>query len=160
MTKLELKKINSVKSILSSKNKYSEHKTLFKNKQIRFLFSKMSIIFESNISSQDLAQIELSILENPTQKNFIDSIKKLSKTFDNKFINLKWKEFGICLWYVFQSTLFFNKKSKIPCEYTRENFISLNNIKRTNFSIWLKSLYDTENVDFNSYVLRVLEIIV
>lgn len=160
MNILEIKKINNIKHILKKNNKYNEYKLLFKNKQIRFLFSKISIIFESTISSENLSKIELSLLKNPTKDNFISSIEKLSKTFDEKFVNLKWRKLGVTLWYVFQTSLFYNKRRRIPCEYTVKNFVSLNNIKRMNFSKWLKSFYDTQNIDFNKYVLQVLEIII
>lgn len=160
MNKIELKKVNKIKLILKNNNKYNEYKLLFKNKQIRFLFSKISIIFESSVSNDDLANLELSLLNNPTKDNFIISIEKLSKTFNEKFIDLSWKNLGVSLWYTFQTSLFYNKKRKIPCEYTTENFISLNNIKRNNYSKWLKSFYDTKNIDFNKYVIEVLENII
>jgi ankyrin repeat protein len=83
------KSLNSVKHSLKKDGDFRKYKHLFKNKQVRFLFSKMSIIFESTISSQDLTSVEKSLLDNPTQENFITSLIELSKTFDAKFINLK-----------------------------------------------------------------------
>ncbi|MGL5308700.1 MAG: hypothetical protein ACRC9F_01480 [Metamycoplasmataceae bacterium] len=160
MNKSELTKINNIKSNMVRRDKYKEYKSIFKNKQTRFLLSKMAIIFESWMSDEDLSEIELSFMNNPTQDHLINTIDEISKTFNEKFINLEWKKFGICLWYVFQMSIFYNKRRKIPCEYTVDNFVSLNNIKRYNFAKWLKSLYESENIDFNKYVIKVLEIII
>ncbi|MGL5732512.1 MAG: hypothetical protein ACRCXE_00340 [Metamycoplasmataceae bacterium] len=160
MSKSELKKINNIKAILVKSNKYKEYKSIFQNKQTQFLLSKMAIIFESKETDDDLVKTELLFLEKPTEENLIDLIQELSKTFNEKFSSLDWKKFGICLWYVFQMSIYYNKKRKIPCEYTMENYVSLNNIKRDNFSKWLKSFYDSGNIDFNKYVVKVLEIII
>lgn len=160
MNKLESKKINNIKTYLKNNDKYKEYKLLFKNKQIRFLFSKISIIFESTISNENLGKIEMALLNNPTKDNFVILIGELSKTFDKKFVNLRWANLGISLWYAFQMSLYYNKKRKVPCEYTIDNFVTLNNIKRANFSKWLKSFYETKNIDFNQYVIKVLEKII
>ncbi|MGL5591839.1 MAG: hypothetical protein ACRDCJ_00585 [Metamycoplasmataceae bacterium] len=160
MNKLEIKKLNSIKDLLIDENKFKEYKSIFLNKQTRFLLSKMAIIFESKLSNEDLCVIEVSFMNDPTRDNLINLMLELSKTFDDKFINLKWNKFGICLWYVFQMSIFYYKRKKIPCEYTIENYVTLNNIKRNNFSKWLKSFYDSGYIDFNKYVIKVLEIII
>ncbi|MGL5205423.1 MAG: hypothetical protein ACRC7B_00715 [Metamycoplasmataceae bacterium] len=160
MNKLEIKKINKIKDLLVQNNKYKEYKSIFQNKQTRFLLSKMSIIFESKLSIEDLLKIEILLMEEPTKDNLVNLMLELSKTFDDKFIELEWNEFAICLWYVFQMSIFYNKRKIIPCEYTIENYVSLNNIKRKNFAKWLKSFYDTGYIDFNKYVIKVLEIII
>ena len=154
------KTISSVKKYLKKGGNLKKYKKLFKNKQIRFLFTKISIIFESTISNEQLSNIEISLYYNPTESHFVESLKRLSKTFDNKFLKLKWDKLGVCLWYAFQTSLFYNKAREVECEYTLENFITLNNIKRESFSQWLKSFYDTKNIDFNNYVIKVLENII
>ena len=42
---------------------------------------------------------------------------------------------------------------------SEENYIELNSIKREKFSEWLESFYDLKYLDFNSYVIKVLEVI-
>ncbi len=154
------KTINSIKKYLKKDNNLKKYKKLFKNKQIRFLFTKISVIFDSSISQKHLANIELSLLYNPTKENFVLLLERLSKTFDNKFHKLKWESLAVCFWYAFQNSLFYNKNKKIDCEYTFDNFIELNNIKRDAFSKWLKSFYNLKNIDFNNYVVQVLENII
>jgi ribosomal protein S8 len=83
------KTISSVKKYLKKGGNLKKYKKLFKNKQIRFLFTKISIIFESTISDEQLSNIEISLYYNPTQSHFVESLKRLSKTFDNKFLKLK-----------------------------------------------------------------------
>ncbi len=122
MNKINSKTIKEIKKKLKHNNNYKDYKKIFKNKQIQFLCTKISIIFESSISEQDLFDIEILLLNNPTQNNFIILINELSKTFNENFINLKWDCLAIYLWYTFQTSLFYNKKSKIICEYTFENF--------------------------------------
>lgn len=153
MTKSEVKK---VKKKLKKIHKFKEYKQMFENIQMQFIFTKLSIIFESKVPMVNLIEIELSILNEPTQENFIKSMHKLSKFFEDNFKNLDWRSFAIFIWYSFQTSLFYNKKRKIPCEYTYENFISLNKIKRNNFTNWLKSFYESDNLDFNKYVIDVL----
>ncbi|MGL5617686.1 MAG: hypothetical protein ACRCWU_01370 [Metamycoplasmataceae bacterium] len=160
MSKSEIKKINNIKAILVKSNKYKEYKSIFQNKQTRFLLSKMAIIFESKSEIEYLVKMELLLMTKPTKENLINLMFELSKTFNEKFVNLKWKKFSICLWYVFQMSIFYNKRKKLPCEYTIENYVSLNNIKRNNFAKWLKSFYDSGYIDFNKYVVKVLEIII
>ncbi|MDK2819963.1 MAG: hypothetical protein KFW07_03940 [Mycoplasmataceae bacterium] len=156
MTKLELKKVKKVKKSLKKVNKFKEYKKIYKNVQMQFIFTKLSIIFESKISIENLVKIELSLLNDPTQANFVKSMKELSQSFIDDFKNLEWNNFAIFIWYSFQTSLFYNKRRKVPCEYTYENFIALNKIKRINFTTWLKSFYDSDNVDFNKYVINVL----
>ena len=157
MNKSKSNKFKVIKKNLKQNNDYKEYKKLFKNKQTKFLCTKISIIFESSISEQDLTIFETTLLKTPTQDNFVFSINELSKYFGENFVDLKWDSFGVYLWYTFQTSLFYNKKRKIPCEYTLENFIILNNIKRKNFSQWLESFYDLKNINFNQYVIKVLK---
>ena len=158
MKRKKRKTINSIKKYLKKDSNLKKYKKIFKNKQMRFLFTKISVIFDSSISQKHLANIELSLLYNPTKENFILLLERLSKTFDNKFHKLKWESLAICFWYTFQNSLFYNKK--VNSEYTFDNFVTLNNIKRSAFSQWLKSFYNLKNIDFNNYVVQVLEIII
>lgn len=159
MKKTKLEKIKKVKKILIENNDYKNYKLTFKNKKTRFLFTKLSIIFESSISEKDLAIVESSLSKETTQNNFSLNLKEISKTFNLKFISLDWYSLGITIWYFFQTSLYYDKKRKIYCEFTEENYVELNVIKRKKFSKWLESFYDTKNINFNSYVKKVLEII-
>ncbi len=158
MKRKKRKTINSIKKYLKKDSNLKKYKKIFKNKQMRFLFTKISVIFDSSISQKHLANIELSLLYNPTKENFILLLERLAKTFDNKFHKLKWESLAICFWYTFQNSLFYNKK--VNSEYTFDNFVTLNNIKRNAFSQWLKSFYNLKNIDFNNYVVQVLENII
>lgn len=154
-----MSKIKRVKKDIKKNKNYKLYKSIFKNKQIRFYLTKLSIIFNSSLSIGELSKLENSLLNKQTQVVFVDSLLNLSKTFDSKFCNLNWDSLGVVFWYSFQTSLYYNKKRKAECIFTEENYIELNSIKREKFSEWLESFYDLKYLDFNSYVIKVLEVI-
>ncbi len=153
-------KIKQVKKGLRANKNLKNYIFVFKNKQMRFLFTEISIIFDSSMSNSELLNIELSNSNNPTQDNFVKNLESMSKTFDNQFCNLDWSSLGVAIWYSFQMSLYYNNKRKSECIFTESNYIKLNHIKKFEYSKWLKSFYETNNSDFNGYVKKILKRII
>ncbi|MGL5438256.1 MAG: hypothetical protein ACRDA7_00790 [Metamycoplasmataceae bacterium] len=150
MNTLEIK---NFKKKLKKINKYKEYKEIFKNKKYRFIFFVYGDIFELR-NSKVLESLESSLFTNTTKEHFEEKFIEFGNNLDERFINLNWKEFGSFVYYTFNySNFYFEKKTNL---FTKENYIELNKIKKQHYYNWLDSFYNQKNINFNNYVLKVI----
>lgn len=151
-------KIRKVKKILKKQNKYFEYKKNFLNKSSFFFLTKVSIIFNSTISLNELSDLEFNLsqdVNNP--KNWEDFFEKASIYFQTPYNQCDWKSFGFFMYFAW-SKLTFNKNiKKNKSIYTFNNFNQINAEKMTFYNKWINSMIETNDKNFNLYVRKVLK---
>ncbi|MGL4184080.1 MAG: hypothetical protein ACRCRP_03035 [Metamycoplasmataceae bacterium] len=145
--------IKNFKKKLKNIGRYKEYKKIFKNKKYRFIFFVYGDIFELT-NSKIIESLEFSFLENTSKEHFEEKFIEFGNNLDDRFKNLEWKEFGSFIYYTFHySNFYFEKKVNI---FTKNNYIQLNKIKKQHYYNWLDSFYRQKNINFNNYVLKVI----
>lgn len=156
---LERKKIKKIKNELKKTNFWKQYKKFFSSKKCFFILTKTSLIFNTNISDENLTNLErelaLNIRDiNQWKKNF----KEASKYFVSPFNKCDWESFGMFMYYVWNHWQYWNKKEKNKI-YNLDNFNELNDEKSKWYGNWINSMIATKNLDFNIYIRKVLKII-
>ncbi|MGX9358419.1 hypothetical protein ACWXVL_01350 [Mycoplasma sp. 128] len=135
-----------------------KYRQRFRNKQMRFLISKILILFDTNYSINKLAEVEIELMNSNFQKNmFLTILLNHVNSIDEKFQSCDWKSFGKFLYYIFKtSTYYYDVKHQVPNIFEIHGITSSNARKRDLFNDFCMSL---EKVipDFNYYVRLILK---
>lgn len=162
--KLLKKPINSFKKLLRINKQNKQYKKFYINKQLRYLVLKLSILFESNLNVEIIHKMELEIINNTLTNETmyhqtIQTILKNSKI--KNFSKLKYQNLSYFIFYIFQTSRFFyDKKHQIEniylINYSEENLIKLNRIKRSYYYQFLEDI-KKHNVNYNFYIIQILK---
>ena len=155
------KMIKISKKQLKNSKQYNKYKKFYKTKSFRFPLIKIYAIFANNQKFLDNVIFqEISLIKEVENiQMWQKALENISQYFDQKFKSLNWNDFGQFLFYTYNISEFYNKKSLIKNIYTYENFNELNQAKANHYNRWLKSLYQLEMIDFNQYVIDVLKVV-
>lgn len=151
-----MKKLKMVKNLFE-KNDLNKYKNKFKNKQIRFVFSKIALIFNPDIDVKTLFKGEQIIFLGDKNENMFIKAFQILKTKTNN--NIDWNAFGKLMWYSFQTSSYWKDSKKgIENIFTKNNYVQKNEEKRDWYYKWLKSLpKDLEN--YNLKILKTLKVV-
>lgn len=151
--------IKIIKKHFKQKNMYLDYKSTFLNKQMRFILTKINLIFTNDLNVV-IKEKEENIFKNSSNKDvWIEIINNLKTSWNINFINVDWNSFAIFLFYTYHYSEFYFRKSKLKNLYTQENFTEINKVKIQMYNNWIKSMYETEVLDFNKYIIKVLELV-
>lgn len=147
-----MKKINEVKKLFD-KFEMKEYDKRFSHKQMKFVCSKIALVFNEKILIEDLYAIEKSVLEAKLDSDlFKDAFNKIDKLVNN---GADWASLGKYMWFVYHTSIFYKSKNKVLQNiYTKENSVELNEIRRDLYAKWMHSL-DKEDIKFNENIMAV-----
>lgn len=150
-------KLKEIKKQLIAQDKWLSYKDKYKHPQMKFVFSKVALIFNADLTVEELMPFELEMLKASKEKKeemFIPIFKKLRNITN---VKADWKAFGQFMWYAFQtSTYWKDSKKGIANIYTKRNLITVNQVKRDLFNDWLHSIdHKTEN--YNELIIETLK---
>lgn len=150
-----MKKINEVKKLFS-KFEMDEYKKRFSHKQMRFVCSKIVLLFKDHVFANELEAIEKSLLEKELNKDlFKEAFTMIDKLVDN---GADWASLGQYMWYAYQTSRFFKDiKRKDKNIYTKANSVKLNELRRQLYGKWMHSL-NKEDVRFNEKIMAVAKL--
>lgn len=156
-----MKIVQEVKKKLKKNKQYSLYKKTFKNKQMRFLLTKLDSIFSSSSDPNALYSMELEIMNGFEDENaWKSTIINLSSNWLVEYSNIDWMSFGSFLFYIYHYSEFYIRKSKIKNNlYKINDFVEVDDQKRKHYNEWLRTMYESNNDKFNNYIIRLLEII-
>lgn len=150
-------KLKEIKKELIAQNKWQSYKAKYKHPQMKFIFSKIALIFNPDLSSKALVSFEIEMIETNKDKKeemFVNVFKKM-KTLTN--VKANWNAFGKFMWFVFQtSTYWQDTKKNINNVYTKRNYITVNQTKRDLFNEWLHSI-DPHTQNYNDLIVETLK---
>ena len=151
-----MKKLKKVSNMFSPKD-LKEYKNKFKNKQIRFVFSKIALIFKEDIDVKTLFKGEEIIFLADKDKNmFVQSFLLLKDKIDKK---IDWESFGKLMWYSYQTSSYWkDKKHGNNNIFSKENYVEKNEEKRDLYYLWINSL-PKEIKNYNLKIQRSLKVI-
>lgn len=162
MKNIKREQIKKVKKNLKQNNNWKEYKKVFINKQMRFLLTKINIIFSNNENKQNLIiDEEFFIMSNAIDKNaWVSIINKLSKKWKEEFHNINWESFALFLFYTYHYSEYYYKKSLLDNLYKKANdFNEINDLKIAHYNKWIKSMYQLKTKNFNEYIIEIIRII-
>ena len=150
-----LKKLKLVKKEFKKTKLLKEYKNKFTHKDMRFIFSYVSLTFNKESNIDELVNVEVQLAKvKQGPKMFVKAFSSLSKTTDK---NIDWKSFGEFMWYIFQtSTYWKDSKKDIKNLYTKKNFIEMNEKKRILYNNWMRSI-PTSTSDYNQLLMDVMK---
>lgn len=150
-------KLKDIKKELIVQNKWASYKEKYKHPQMKFIFSKVALIFNPDLSVDELIPFEIEMLnanKDKKEEMFVNIFKKMRNITQ---VKADWKIFGKFIWFVFQtSTYWKDTKKNISNIYTKRNYITVNQTKRDLFNDWLHSIdHNTEN--YNDLIVETLK---
>lgn len=133
------------------------YKNNFPNRKMKLILYKISSIFETSLSNEEIAHYE-NLLNKDVRniENWKKIFTKLGSSFKQPLNKCNWNEFGIYIFYVYNQFIYWNKKS--DSIYNLENFNELNEKKSISYGNWLKTVIESGDIDFNIYVRKVLRL--
>lgn len=153
-------KPREIKKVLKNQNKFILYKNSFIKKSTLFLLTKISNVFESTISKQELSELEFDLSQNINdQNNWADIFQKASIFFKKPYSSCNWKSFGIFMFYTWSNSIFNKKQNKNKSIYNLDNFNDLNADKMNHYNQWINSVIDSGDINFNIYIRKVLKVI-
>lgn len=153
-------KPREIKKVLKNQNKFILYKNSFIKKSTLFLLTKISNVFESTISKQELSELEFNLSQNINdQNNWADIFQKASIFFKKPYSSCNWKSFGIFMFYTWSNSIFNKKQNKNKSIYNLDNFNDLNADKMNHYNQWINSVIDSGDINFNIYIRKVLKVI-
>lgn len=137
-----MKSLKAIKRLLKQNKQWSEYKKKYAHKQMRLVSSKIALIYNQDLSLEELYKLEVMALEAKKvneEKMFEDLYFELDKMVNRPYID--WESFGRYMWYTYQtSTYWKDVKKKRPNVFNSRNYIEQNAIKREYYSKWLQSI--------------------
>lgn len=150
------KNISELKKFLKQNGYWSNYKELYKHRQMKFVASKIALIFDRSLSINELVELELKMMD--------VKINKGENMFKNVFGNFEklvvvkgdWASFSKMMFYIYQtSTYWRDKKNNVENVFTGDNYVEINAIKRNYYYQWLNSL-DLKLRDYNILIIEVM----
>lgn len=150
-----MKKINEVKKLFN-KFEMDEYKKRFSHRQMRFVCSKIVLLFKDNVFANELEAIEKSLLKEKVDRDlFKEAFEMIDKIIDN---GADWASLGQYMWYAYQTSRFFkDAKNKNENVYTKANSVKLNELRRQLYGKWMHSL-NKEDARFNNKIMAVAKL--
>ncbi|QJG67155.1 hypothetical protein [Mycoplasma phocoenae] len=144
-------------SLLANKN-LLKYNSRFKDKQVRFLISKILILFDTNYSIEQLVELEISLMQSAfVSSMYVDKLLLSVDSLCKKYQSCNWKALGKFLYLIFKtSTYYFDKKHKVPNIFIIHGEIEINEKKREALNDFAISLEAVET-DFNFYIRKILK---
>lgn len=135
-------RLKAIKQLLKQNNQWREYRKKYAHRQMRLIFSKIALIYNPELSVQQLYQKEVEMLKaqkNDGEKMFKEVFKDFGDLSRRPKVN--WGEFAIYMWYVFQTSTYWKDKSRRrPNTFNTRNYIEINQIKRQHYDKWIKSI--------------------
>lgn len=148
--------LKQVKHQLKTNNLLKEYNLKFAHKQMKFLCSKIAIIFKEDIDVDTLYSLETSVLKSKLNKDIYAEAMNILKNKISKKVD--WKSLGAYLWFQLQtSTYYKDAKNKIKNTYNESNYIKLNSDKRDAWQDFIDSL-ENNYTHFNLLVIAILKV--
>ncbi len=146
--------LKQVKSELKAQKLMKQYNKKFKNKDMKFLFTFVALAYNDSIKLNFLVKEEKDLMNKKNdQSMFVSSYKKLNKYTNDEIL---WDEFGIFIWYIFQtSTYWKDKRKKKENIFKDGNFVKVNQEKRNHYNAWLQSI-PADFEDQNEKLIKVL----
>ena len=150
-----MKKLKLVKKELKKAKVLKEHNKRFAHKDMRLIFSYVSLVFNDDADIELMVKTEIELTNVKIgPKMFVKAFSSLSKT-TNK--NIDWKSFGEFMWFIFQtSTYWKDSKKGIKNLFNKKNFIDKNEQKRVLYNNWMRSI-PTSTPDYNQKLMDVMK---
>ena len=150
-----LKKLKLIKKELRKAKVLNEHNERFAHKDMRLIFSYVSITFKEDADIASLVKTEIELTKVKIgPKMFVKAFSSLSKTTDK---NIDWKSFGEFMWFIFQtSTYWKDSKKGIKNIFNKKNFVDKNKQKRDLYNNWMRSI-PTSTPDYNQKLMNVMK---
>ncbi|MCK5867559.1 MAG: hypothetical protein KAG14_04100 [Mycoplasmataceae bacterium] len=151
-----MNQLKQIKNNLKQKKVLKNYNSTFKHKQMRFLLTKLSLIFIDKIDEEIFTELEIKLHQNEkSSKMFIESIDILKKQTKYK---ADWNSFSKFLWYVYQTSTYYNdSKKNIKNVYTNK-IIKTNEIRRNLYNTWMESMAEYD-LDFNEKIIKVSRLV-
>lgn len=158
---MQKKIVKQIKTLFKKENQLKKYKKIFSNKQMQFFLSKLDFIFNKDQSDINyLFEIEKRLMNNFwLEQEWINIILNLSNKWLDEFSSIDWKSFAKYIFYIYNYSEFYNKKSQLNNLYSIDNFVEINDVKKNHYDKWIESLYNLKNNDFNKYVISVLRLV-
>ncbi|MBD5423401.1 MAG: hypothetical protein HDR43_02810 [Mycoplasma sp.] len=151
-------KLKTIKKGIKKNKCYSSYKKALQCRKCFFILTKISIIFDSSISGEELLQLETKLYKNINNPEIWKEVFKASSIFFKKpFENCDWNSFGIFMYYNWGKWIFNKNEKKNKSFYTYDNFNKLNDIKSKYYNDWMNSIISTKDLEFNTYIRKVLK---
>ena len=149
--------VGNIKKMLKNKNEYKRYKNLFLVKKYFFILTKVSLIFESSFSNEQLLEFEINIINDINNiETWGNQFKECSQSFLEPYNSCDWYSFGKFMFYVWNQQKFHKKKKSI---YNFDNFNEINNLKTHEYNLWIKSLYELNKKEMNIFIRKVLKLL-
>lgn len=149
-----------IKKNMKSLGQYNQYKKIFLVKQKMFVLSNVAQIFNPNIDFEILTKLEINIVNNiDSEDNWGKCFEISGKQFLKPFDKCDWNSFGKFMFYEWNKSKYFSKKSRQKSIYNDENFNEINNLKTHNYNNWMNSMLSTKDKNFNVYVRKVLKLL-
>ena len=143
-------KINHIREIIKKQGQYNFYKKSFKKRQVRFLVSKICLIF-TNMPLTRLAEIEMNLARDPSLQTF-------SEAFSHINIKAEWNSFGSFIYFIYKtSTYQEDQKNNVENVFISDP-IKANSQKRIYYNKWLRSL-DFTKYETNFKVRKILKLV-
>ena len=152
-----MKQLKQVKNKFTEQDVYNEYAFKYKHKQMKFITSKIVLIYNPKVSVDELIKLETLMLKADKGKDMFDEPFKMVEKLTNTVAD--WKSFSKFMWYVYQTSTFFKDEKKgIKNIFNNENTIKLNEIRRGFFHKWLHSFPENQK-NYNENVMQVSNLV-
>lgn len=147
------KEIRHIKKSFKKNGLYREYTNIFQHKQLKFLSSKIILIFNQKVELEKLISLETELLKKEKNEKMFNDVCSRFAELSNK--KADWTSFSEFLYLVYQtSTYWKDTKKGIPNIYNMNNYNELNLKKRQLFNKWFKSM--DIDINFNEKLIEVL----
>ena len=151
-----MKNLKKAKKQIRKKRLLKEYNKKFRHKQMKFVCSKIALIFDKDINVDILFQLEMSVLKSKLNQNVYGDSMQVFKMNINKKVD--WQSLGLYLWFQLQTSTYYKDEKKGNVNiYNKENYIQLNSKKRDAWQLFIDTLEDNYN-HFNKKVIKILKV--
>ncbi|UVD81946.1 hypothetical protein NV226_01410 [Mycoplasma iguanae] len=153
--------IKVVKTELKKNNLYNEYKLTFKNRQIRFVLTKLIILFDLEIQVKQISELESYLINKNNSKMFLLPLQELFAMQKNHPLKkIDAKNLANFLFYIYQTSRFYyDKKTGQKNIFINKNveIVHRKNTEKRNyyhaFARQLEEIYP----DYNFYLRQILK---
>ncbi len=148
-------KLKRIKKMFKQQNLWNIYKHKFAHKQMKLLFSKITLIFVPDASVEWLYENEKKMLgQTKNSEMFKDVFMTISLINHDQY---DWHAFGLFVWFIYQTSTFYqDQKHGIKNIFNKQNYVMQNAQKRHYYHLWLQSLDPTVD-NYNILVKQVLQ---
>lgn len=151
-----MKLLKQIKSNLKEQKKLKEYDRVFKHKQMKFLVTKIALVFSDDINIDKFTKLEIKLSESKKGPDmFSESIKTLEEETKYK---ADWKSFANFLWFIYQTSTYYRDLKKGMENVYVDNIIKINEKRRNIYNTWMESLAKDDS-QFNHKITQVSKLV-